>query len=141
MKTQSIPHMHWLILLPFLIFIEACAISAPTMMPPSHFSPGQTKDDIDLYFSNQNNGSGQWRVRQLYEAFKDKQVKSVYLYRWQAAKLLMWRQPGIPVYQLTFLNHRLTKHTIWAPNQNSNINPKCKTALIYNRSDEIAINC
>lgn len=139
---QIIPlQIKWLILLLLPIFIDACAITAPTVVHSEGIDLGQSKKEIDLYFLKQNNNSGHWQTALLFETISEGKIERSYLYRWRAKSFFMWQRPGLSSYYLTFLNGRLRAQKTWAPNQNSDIDPMCQKAIIQNRKDETFIHC
>lgn len=131
----------WIALLLSLFFIYACATTAPTVVQDEGIVLGQSKKEVDLYFSKQNNDSGHWQAALLFETIAEGKIKRSYLYRWRPKSFFMWQRPGFSSFHLTFLNGRLRVQKTWAPNQNSDISPKCRKAIIQNRQDEIFIHC
>lgn len=134
-------HLKWLIITLSFFYLQACATTSPTITSDKHIALGQSKREIDLYFSKQNNNSGHWQEKLLFEKVSGEKLERIYLYRWRQERLFMWRLPGIPSYKLGFLDDMLITQKIWAANQNSDISPKCKAAIIQNRKDEIYLNC
>ncbi|MFQ5598734.1 MAG: hypothetical protein ACE5GK_11865 [Nitrospiria bacterium] len=128
-------------LLLFFLFLYACAATAPTVVRNEGIVLGRSKKKIDLYFSKQNNDSGHWQARLLFETLGKGTIERIYLYRWRPKSLFMWQRPGFSSYRLTFLDGRLTEQEIWASNQNSDISPQCRMAIVRNRKDEFFIHC
>lgn len=110
-------------LFPLLLFLAGCA----PFLPPSLPSPaegglkmGQSKAQIDRYFSGQNNATGHWAVKTLDIHVENGRLTTVNLYQWKAAP---WHhvKERVRAYEMVFIGGELASYQIVEPKKKPNI--------------------
>ena len=144
--------MKWVALVISIFLTESC-ISYPTIISKESIVLGQSKEEIDHYFSKQKNDRGYWKGMFVKEKLVGGKVETTFNYKWQGTTFFV-RSSGYVAHELTFLDNHLVSHALKAPpktkmstspsgstQQKTEMDLLCKEAISRNDEGGIFVHC